>query len=183
MTSTATTAALKGLTAGTWTVDPAHTEVGFVARHLMVSKVRGKFTDVDGTVTVADDITTSTAKVTVRLASIETGSPDRDAHLRSSDFFDIEHHPEMTFVSTAFTGETLIGDLTIKGVTRPVTFEVEYNGVATDPWGNTKAGFEAEAEVNRKDWGLEWNVALEGGGVLVSDKVKIHLDVQLLKQA
>lgn len=183
MTSTATTAALEGLTTGTWAVDPAHTEVGFVARHLMVTKVRGTFTDVDGTVTVADDITASTATVNVRLASIETGSPDRDAHLRSSDFFDIENHPEMTFVSTAFTGETLVGELTIRGVSRPVTFEVEYNGVATDPWGNTKAGFEAEAEVNRKDWGLEWNVALEGGGVLVSDKVKIHLDVQLLKQA
>ncbi|HET8982776.1 MAG TPA: YceI family protein, partial [Pedococcus sp.] len=112
-----------------------------------------------------------------------TGSADRDAHLRSGDFFDVENNPDMTFVSTAFTGDTLTGDLTIKGVTRQVTFDVDFNGVATDPWGNTKAGFEADTEINRKDWGLEWNVALEGGGVLVSEKIKVKLDVQLLKSA
>jgi polyisoprenoid-binding protein YceI len=177
------TAALTGLTTGIWVIDPAHTEVGFVARHLMVTKVRGQFKDVEGTVTVADEPSDSTANVTVKLASVQTGSADRDAHLRSADFFDVENNPEMTFVSTGFTGDTLTGDLTIKGVTKPVTFDVDFNGVATDPWGNTKAGFEASAEINRKDWGLEWNVALEGGGVLVSEKIKIHIDVQLLKQA
>lgn len=178
-----TATALEGLTTGTWNVDPAHTEVGFVARHLMVTKVRGQFKDVEGTVNVAEERGASTANVSVKLASIDTGSADRDAHLRSADFFDIENHPVMTFVSTAFDGDTLTGDLAIRGVSRPVTFQVEYNGVAVDPWGQTKAGFEAEAEINRKDWGLEWNVAIEGGGVLVSDKIKIQLAVQLLKQA
>lgn len=178
-----TATALEGLTTGTWNVDPAHTEVGFVARHLMVTKVRGQFKDVEGTVNVAEELGASTANVSVKLASIDTGSADRDAHLRSADFFDIENHPVMTFVSTAFDGDTITGDLAIRGISRPVTFQVEYNGVAVDPWGQTKAGFEAEAEINRKDWGLEWNVAIEGGGVLVSDKIKIQLDVQLLKQA
>lgn len=178
-----TATALEGLTTGTWNVDPAHTEVGFVARHLMVTKVRGQFKDVEGTVNVAEELGASTANVSVKLASIDTGSTDRDAHLRSADFFDIENHPVMTFVSTAFDGDTITGDLAIRGISRPVTFQVEYNGVAVDPWGQTKAGFEAEAEINRKDWGLEWNVAIEGGGVLVSDKIKIQLDVQLLKQA
>lgn len=178
-----TATALEGLTTGTWNVDPAHTEVGFVARHLMVTKVRGQFKDVEGTVNVAEELGASTANVSVKLASIDTGSADRDAHLRSADFFDIENHPVMTFVSTAFDGDTITGDLAIRGISRPVTFQVEYNGVAVDPWGQTKAGFEAEAEINRKDWGLEWNVAIEGGGVLVSDKIKIQLAVQLLKQA
>ena len=169
--------------AGTWTVDASHTEVGFTARHLMVSKVRGQFTDVEGTVVVGEPFSASQVTATVQLASIETGSADRDAHLKSADFFDVENNPVMTFVSTEVSEDTLKGVLTIKGVTRPVEFDLEFGGVATDPWGNTKAGFEAEAEINRKDWGLEWNVALEGGGVLVSEKVKIRLDVQLLKNA
>ena len=169
--------------AGTWTVDASHTEVGFTARHLMVSKVRGQFKDVEGTVTVGEPFSTSQVTATVQLASIETGSADRDAHLKGADFFDVENNPVMTFVSTEVSEDTLKGDLTIKGVTRPVEFDLEFGGVATDPWGNTKAGFEAEAEINRKDWGLEWNVALEGGGVLVSEKIKIKLDVQLLKNA
>ncbi|MCA0290631.1 MAG: YceI family protein [Actinobacteria bacterium] len=171
------------LTPGTWTVDPAHTEVGFVARHLMVTKVRGTFADVEGTVEVAPDVTKSTVDVTVQMASVDTRSADRDTHLKSADFFDVENYPTMRFVSTSFDGEQLTGDLTIKDVTKPVTFEVEFNGEQADPWGNTKAGFEAEAEVKRADWGLTWNAAIEGGGVLVSDKIKIVLDVQLLKQA
>lgn len=171
------------LTPGTWTVDPAHTEVGFVARHLMVTKVRGTFADVEGTVEVAPDVTKSTVDVTVQMASVDTRSADRDTHLKSADFFDVENYPTMRFVSTSFDGERLTGDLTIKDVTKPVTFEVEFNGEQADPWGNTKAGFEAEAEVKRADWGLTWNAAIEGGGVLVSDKIKIVLDVQLLKQA
>ncbi|CCI54269.1 MAG: YceI family protein [Tetrasphaera jenkinsii] len=174
---------IKNLPAGTWSVDPSHTEVGFVARHLMVSKVRGNFADVAGTVVVADDITASTVDVTVQMASVDTRSADRDTHLKSADFFDVENYPTMRFVSTSFDGEELSGDLTIKDVTKPVTFEVEFNGVQADPWGNTKAGFEAEAEIKRADWGLTWNAAIEGGGVLVSDKIKIVLDVQLLKQA
>lgn len=176
-------AQLTDLSPGTWVVDPNHTEVAFVARHLMVTKVRGRFTDVTGTVRIAEPIEESTVEATIKLASVDTHASDRDKHLRSADFFDVENHPEMTFRSTKVTADTLVGDLTVRGVTRPVTFDVTFNGVATDPWGNTKAGFEAEADVNRKDWGLNWNAALEGGGVLVSDKVKLVLDVQLLKQS
>ena len=180
MTATAT---LNTLTAGTWAIDPTHTEVGFVARHLMVSKVRGSFTDVSGTVTVAENVTESVADVVIKTASVSTGTADRDGHLKSADFFDAETYPDMTFVSTGFDGETLTGDLTIKDVTKPVTLDVEFNGVATDPWGNEKAGFEATADINRTDWNLNWNAALEKGGVLVSEKIKLVLDVQLAKQA
>ena len=169
--------------AGTWAVDASHTEVGFVARHLMVSKVRGTFREVSGTVQVAEDVTQSSVEVEARIASVETGSADRDAHLKSADFFDAEQYPVMTFRSTSFDGESLTGDLTIKDVTQPVTFDVEFGGVGQDPYGNTKAGFEATTTVNRKDWGLTWNAAVEGGGVLVSDKITITIDVQLAKQA
>jgi polyisoprenoid-binding protein YceI len=171
------------LPAGTWTVDAAHSEIGFVARHLMVTKVRGSFKEFEGTVKVGDDITDSSVTAVVQIASITTGSADRDAHLRSADFFDVENNPTMSFTSTEVTEDSLKGDLTIKGVTKPVVFDLDFNGLATDPWGNQKAGFEATAEINRKDWGLEWNVALEGGGVLVSEKIKINLDIQLLKAA
>ena len=176
-------ATLNTLTSGTWAIDPTHSEVGFVARHLMVTKVRGSFTDVTGTVEVAGDIARSVANVTIKTASVSTGTADRDAHLRSEDFFDVENFPELTFVSTAFDGDTLTGDLTIKGVTKPVTLDVEFNGVATDPWGNDKAAFEATGELNRTDWGLTWNANLEKGGVLVSEKIKLVIDVQLAKQA
>lgn len=181
--STSTSSILNGLTTGTWAIDPTHSEVGFVARHLMVSKVRGSFSDVSGTVEVADELADSVATVAIQTASVSTGTADRDAHLRSADFFDVETFPEMTFVSTSFDGSTLVGDLTIKGVTKAVTLDVEFNGVATDPWGNDKAGFEAKGELNRTDWGLTWNAALEKGGVLVSEKITLVLDVQLGKQA
>jgi polyisoprenoid-binding protein YceI len=174
---------LTGLSTGTWTIDPTHTEVGFVARHLMVSKVRGSFTDVSGTVVVADSLADSTAEVVVKTASVATGTADRDAHLTSGDFFDSEAHPDMTFRSTSFDGSTLVGDLTIKGVTKPVTLDVEFGGVATDPWGNEKAAFEASGEIDRTQWGLTWNANLEKGGVLVSEKIKLVIDVQLAKQA
>jgi polyisoprenoid-binding protein YceI len=177
------TTTLPGLTTGTWTIDPAHSEVGFVARHLMVTKVRGSFTDVTGTVEVADDLSQSVANVVIQTASVSSGTADRDGHLRSADFFDVENHPEMTFRSTSFDGETLVGDLTVRGVTKPVTLDVDFNGVATDPWGNEKAAFEARGEINRTDWGLTWNAALEKGGVLVSEKIQLVIDVQLAKQA
>ena len=180
---TTTTTTLNGLTTGTWAIDPTHSEVGFVARHLMVTKVRGSFADVSGTVEVADDVAQSVANVTIATASVSTGTADRDGHLRSADFFDVEAYPEITFVSTSFDGSTLTGDLTIKGVTKPVTLDVEFNGVATDPWGNDKAAFEAAGELNRTDWGLTWNANLEKGGVLVSEKIKLVIDVQLAKQA
>ena len=175
--------AYSSLTPGTWTIDPTHTEVGFVARHLMVSKVRGQVTDVSGTIVVADDLDASTAEVSIATASVATGTADRDGYLRSAYFFDVENFPTMTFQSTGFDGKKLTGDLTIKGVTKPVTLEVDFGGVAQDPWGNTKAAFEAEGEINRTDWGLNWNAALEAGGVLVSEKIKLVLDVQLAKQA
>jgi polyisoprenoid-binding protein YceI len=176
-------ATIHDLPAGTWTVDPSHSELGFVARHLMVTKVRGQFKEFEGSVKVGDDITDSQVTAVAQLASIDTGSADRDTHLRSADFFDVENNPTMSFTSTEVTEDTLKGDLTIKGVTKPVVFDLDFNGLATDPWGNQKAGFEAETEINRKDFGLEWNVALEGGGVLVSEKVKIKLEVQLTQAA
>ncbi len=154
-----------------------------MARHLMVTKVRGAFTDVSGTVTVGEELSDSRADVTIKTASVSTGTPDRDAHLRSGDFFDADAYPEITFVSTSYDGDTLVGDLTVKGVTKPVTLDVEFGGVATDPWGNEKAAFEATTEIDRTAWGLTWNAKLEKGGVLVSEKVKIVIDVQLAKQA
>jgi len=176
-------ASLNDLTPGTWNIDPAHSELSFTARHLMVTKVRGKFTDFTASVEVGSPLEESKVSATVQLTSVETGAPDRDTHLRSGDFFDVENSPEMTFVSTRVTEDAFEGDLTIKGVTKPVVFDVDFAGEAKDPWGNTKAGFEATTEINRKDWGLNWNAALEGGGVLVSEKVRINLDVQLLKAA
>jgi polyisoprenoid-binding protein YceI len=174
-------ASITELPAGTWTVDASHSELGFVARHLMVTKVRGQFKEFEGTVKVGESLSDSQVTAVAQLASVDTGSADRDAHLKSADFFDVENNPTMSFTSTEVTADSLKGDLTIKGVTKPVVFDLEFGGLATDPWGNQKAGFEATAEINRKDWGLEWNVALEGGGVLVSEKIKINLDIQLLK--
>ena len=169
------------LTPGTWTVDPSHSEVGFVARHLMVTKVRGQFKEFDATVTVGQPLEESSVTATVQLASIETGATDRDVHLRSADFFDVENNPVMTFTSTSVSSDKLQGDLTIKGVTHPVVFDLDFAGVSADPWGGTRAGFEATTEINRKDFGLTWNVAIEGGGVLVGEKIKIVLDIQLVK--
>lgn len=174
-----------GLTAGVWSVDPSHSAVGFVARHLMVSKVRGSFSAFTGALTIADEALQSSVQATVETASITTGDDGRDAHLRGADFFDVEQFPTMSLVSTALRPQgadyVLTADLTIKGVTRSVEFDLEFDGVATDPWGNTKAGFSATAEISRKDFGLEWNVALETGGVLVGDKVKLVLDIQAVK--
>lgn len=173
---------------GTWTIDPSHTRLGFVARHAMVTKVRGAFEDVAGTIVIdSANPSGSTAAVAVQLASINTGAPDRDAHLRSADFFDVEVNTEMTFASTTVKDNgdefVMLGDLTIKGITRPIELELEPTGVATDPFGNVRAGFEGEAELSRKDFGLTWNVALEAGGVLVSDKIKIQLDVSAIRTA
>jgi polyisoprenoid-binding protein YceI len=173
--------AFPGLTAGTWTVDPTHAEVGFVARHLMVAKVRGRFTEVSGTVEVGETLAETSVRAVASAASVSTNQADRDGHLRSADFFDVETYPELTFVSTSVSSDSMIGDLTIKGVTRSVTFDLEFDGVQADPWGNTKAGFTATTAINRSDWGLTWNAAIEGGGVLVSDKITITLEVELLK--
>jgi len=187
MTSALTTSKLEQLSAGTWNVDVAHSAVSFSARHLMVSKVRGRFNSFSGNVVVADDKLQSTVTASVDMGSVSTGDEGRDAHLTGADFFDVEAFPTMTFVSTSIEpagSEFLLrGDLTIKGVTKPVVFELEFDGASTDPWGNVKSGFSAETEINRKDWGLNWNVALETGGVLVGEKIKIQLDIQLAKEA
>lgn len=183
-TATAVTPATLGLTPGVWTVDNSHSTVGFIARHVVVAKTRGKFTDYSGSVTVGDTLADTKVEATVQLASVTTGDDNRDNHLRTADFFDIENHPTMTFVSTGIVPDgddyKLNGDLTIRGVTKPVSFDLEFEGVSGDPWGGTRAGFEAKTEINRKDFGLEWNVALETGGVLVGDKVKIELEVELI---
>jgi polyisoprenoid-binding protein YceI len=180
-----TTSPLQDIAVGTWNVDPSHSSVGFVARHLMISKVRGTFTSFSGTIEIAEDRLASTVRASVDMASVQTGDEGRDGHLRTNDFFDVEHHPTMTFVSTGIRPDggdfVLSGDLTIKGVTRGVEFDLEFEGTSTDPWGNQKIGFSAETEINRKDFGLEWNVALETGGVLVGEKVKIQLDIQAVR--
>jgi polyisoprenoid-binding protein YceI len=176
---------ISDLTPGTWNVDPSHTVIGFTARHLMISKVRGRFTSFTGSVTIAEDPLQSTVEATVDLGSVTTGDEARDGHLKSGDFFDVENHPTMTFRSTGIKADgddfLLTGDLTVAGKTRSVDFELEFDGVTQDPWGGTRAGFSAETEISRKDWELTWNVALETGGVLVGDKVKIELDAELVK--
>jgi polyisoprenoid-binding protein YceI len=178
-------ASITDLTPGVWNVDPSHSTIGFVARHLMVSKVRGHFATFSGALTIADDPLASKVEATVDIASITTNDDTRDAHLKSADFFNLENNRTMTLVSTGIDKDgsdyVLHTDLTINGITKSVDFELEFDGVSADPWGGTRAGFSAEAEVNRKDWGLEWNVALETGGVLVGEKVKIQLEIEAIK--
>jgi polyisoprenoid-binding protein YceI len=171
--------------AGTWNVDPTHSRVGFVARHMMVTKVRGQFTDYTADVTIGGNPLDSKVDVTVQMASVDTGNADRDGHLRTNDFFDIENYPTMTFRSTGIVADgddyKLIGDLTVKDVTKSVEFDLEFEGLGADPWGGTRAGFEATTVIDRTDFGVEFNAALETGGVLLGDKVTIELDIQLVK--
>ena len=176
-------------TTGTWAIDPAHSRVGFSAKHAMVATVRGQFTEFSGTLTL-DGRTpdASAAEVTIASASISTNSDDRDNHLRSGDFLDVEAHPELTFRSTGVKHEggsefVMTGDLTIRGTTRPVELAVELEGLATDPFGNERIGFSGRTTISRKDFALTWNVALEAGGVLVSDKVTITLDISAVRQS
>ena len=167
---------------GTWVIDGSHTSAEFVARHLMVAKVRGGFGSVSGTIEVAEDPAGSSVEVAIETSSISTGDAERDGHVKSADFFDIENHPEMKFVSTAVrpngSSWALDGDLTIKDTTKPVTLGFDFVGLASDPWGNQKAAFSASATINREDWDLSWNVALETGGVLVSKKIIIEIELQ-----
>ncbi|MFD6529232.1 YceI family protein [Streptomyces sp. NPDC060184] len=180
--------ALAALT-GTYTIDPAHSRIGFTVRHAMVTNVRGSFGEHEGTLVLnGTDPHHSTASIDVTIASIDTGIADRDAHLRSGDFFDTETFPLMTFRSTSaeqLGGDTyrITGDLTIKDVTRPLSIDLEFNGSATDPYGNQRVGFEGSADILRSDWGLTWNAALETGGVMVSDKVKLTFDISAIKAA
>jgi polyisoprenoid-binding protein YceI len=186
MTSTITD--LRTLT-GTYTLDAAHSRFGFVARHAMVTKVRGAFNDFDGTATIdGADPSKSTVAVTLDVASIDTRNSQRDDHLRNNDFLDVANYPKITFTSTSIEhdgGDSFLvtGDLTVKDVTRPVTIPLEFQGAAKDPFGNDRIGFEGELVINRKDFGVTWNVALEAGGVLVSDKVTLEFEISAIKQA
>lgn len=183
----APTAAVEDIS-GDYTIDPTHTRLGFSTRHAMVTTVRGQFKEFAGTAHV-DTATPGNSKVelTIQTASIDTGTADRDAHLRSGDFFDAEANPEIKFVSTKVErdGEdwVITGDLTIKDVTKPITITFEPTGSARDPFGNLRIGFEGGTAINRKDWGLTWNAALETGGVLVSEKVKLEFDVSAIQNA
>jgi polyisoprenoid-binding protein YceI len=172
---------------GDYILDPAHTRIGFSARHAMVTKVRGAFTQFEGNAHVdADSPANSSVRVTIQTASLATGNDQRDGHLRSADFFDVETYPEITFVSTEVkrdgTDWTVAGDLTINEVTKPITVVFEETGAATDPFGNERVGFEGRVTINRSDWGLKWNAALEAGGVLVSEKVTLEFDVSAIRQ-
>ncbi|NYI44652.1 polyisoprenoid-binding protein YceI [Nocardioides aromaticivorans] len=173
---------------GDYTLDVAHSRLGFVARHAVVTKVRGQFSDWSATAHIdTANPAASSVTLTINPASVSTGSADRDGHLQSPDFFDVAQYPEWKFVSTEVSRDgnewTITGDLTIKDVTKPVTIEFEENGSAKDPFGNVRVGFEGDVTVNRKDWGLTWNAALETGGVLVSEKIKLEFDISAIKTA
>ena len=173
----------------TWTIDPTHSSVEFSVRHLMISTVKGRFADVQGTVVLDEaNPAASSADITIQVASIDTREPQRDAHLKSADFFDVEQYPTLTFRSTGVRnqtkdGLTLLGDLSLHGVTREVALDVTREGRVRDPWGNERAGYSATTKIKRSDFGLTWNQLLETGGLAVSDDVKISLDVQLVLKA
>ena len=172
-----------------WVIDPQHSEINFKVKHLMITNVKGEFKNFSGDVlTSGDDFDNASITVHIDASSIFTNSDDRDTHLKGSDFFDVENFKEITFVSKSFKKISddeykLVGDLTIKDVTNEVSFDVEFGGINSDPWGNVKAGFSMEQKINRKDWGLTYNAVLETGGVLVGEEVKINIEVELLKQS
>lgn len=172
---------------GTWKVDPGHAEVGFVGRHFMLTKVRGRFTQVDGTVQVSETPKDSKVSVVIDMASVNSGDQTRDDHLKSADFFDVANYPTATFTSTEVawdgsTGGTLMGELTIKGVAKPLTLNVDYVGHARDPWDNDRAVFSAKGKIDRSDWGLTWNMPLAQGGLLVSKEIELEIEVELILQ-
>jgi polyisoprenoid-binding protein YceI len=186
MTNTlSTTSTTLPLAAGPWVADPAHTTVGFVVRHLGLSKVRGRFDGVSAQLVVGDDLASSSVSAEIQMGTVTTGNTDRDAHLTSSDFFNAETNPTMTFVSTSITGEgeeyTMTGDLTINGITRQVELDVEFFGTSVFPMDqSTRAGFSATGTLSRKEFGIEFNVPLGGDKVMIADKVALELDVQLI---
>ncbi len=190
-TATATVPVSPDLAAltGDYTIDPSHTTIGFVARHAMVTNVKGSFQDVVGTLHLdGTDPAKSTASLDIKMDSIETGSADRDGHLKGSDFFNTDEFPTMTFRSTkaeSLGGDDyrITGDLSILGTTKPISIDLEFNGAAKDPFGNERVGFEGKAEILRSEWGLTWNAALETGGVLVSDKIKLNFDISAIRNA
>jgi polyisoprenoid-binding protein YceI len=173
---------------GTFDLDPAHTRIGFSARHMMVSKVRGQFGEFTGSITIADEPLASTAEAVIKTGSIDTRNADREKHLTGSDFLDVETYPEMTFRTTRVTSRhgsefTVLGDLTIKDVTRPVELTLELEGVGNSPWGQQVLGFSLTGEINREDFGMTWNVGLETGGVLVGKTVKLEIEGEAVRRA
>lgn len=186
MTAIGAQTGIPGYTAGTWVIDPVHSEVGFSVRHMMVSKVRGKFTKFSGDIVTAENPLESTVAAEIDLASIDTGSEQRDAHIRSADFFEVDRHPAMTYraagLRAADGGFVLDGDLTLKGVTRQVPLALEVNGFGPDAYGGFRAGFTATAEINRRDFGVDFSAAMETGGAVVGDKVTIHLEIEAVLQ-
>lgn len=172
----------------TWAIDPTHSEIGFKVKHMMFTNVSGSFGTYDATIsTEEDDFSTAAIEFSANIDSINTKNADRDAHLKSADFFDAASHPKLTFVASSVTkideeNYEIAGDLSLHGVTKPVTLKSEFSGAMKDPWGNTKVGLNIEGKINRKDWGLNWNSALETGGVLVSEEVKLNIELQLVKQ-
>ncbi|HVB41218.1 MAG TPA: YceI family protein [Streptosporangiaceae bacterium] len=177
---------IPGYVAGTWSIDALHSEVGFSVRHMMVSKVRGKFTKFAGEIVTGEDVLSSSVTAEIDLASIDTGADQRDGHLRSPDFFDTDNHPVMTYRSTGVRADgddfVLDGELTLKGVTKSVPLKLEVNGFGPDAYGGTRAGFTATGEINRQDFGVSWSNAMETGGVVVADKVALHLEIEAVLQ-
>ncbi|MBX9244621.1 YceI family protein [Actinotalea ferrariae] len=183
--STTTTTLPAGVTTGTWTIEASHSSASFTVRHAGISKTRGTIAITDGAITIGEDLASSSVTATLDPATVDTRDANRDGHLKSADFFEVEAFPTWTFTSTAVEARgdeyVVVGDLTIHGVTKQVELEVEFNGAATDPFGNARLGFSAKTEFSRKDFGLTWNAALETGGVLVSDKVKVSLEIEAIK--
>ncbi len=165
---------------GTWVIEPAHSEIGFTVRHLGLSKVRGRFNSFTGSAQISDPATASSVTATIDLSSVDTNNPDRDGHLRSSDFFNADAQPEMTFVSTSVSEDTMVGELSINGVTKQVELDLEFHGVVVDGYGMTRAGFSAEGEIKRSDFGIDFNMPVGMDGMLISDKVKINLEGELV---
>jgi polyisoprenoid-binding protein YceI len=187
MTS-ATTTTIPGYIAGTWDIDASHSDVSFTIRHMMVSKVRGRFGAFSGEIVTSEDLSSSSVTATIDASTIDTNNEQRDGHIRSADFFDVENHPQWTFRSTGVRVDggdlALDGELTIKGVTRPVTLALEVNGFGPDAWGGTRAGFSASTTIDRNDFGVDIKMPLDGGGVVLSDKVQISLELEgVLRQA
>lgn len=178
----ASTVQIPGYVAGTWDIDASHSTVGFSVRHMMVSKVRGYFREFSGQIVTAEDPTQSSVTASIDMTSIDTRQEQRDAHIRSADFFDVENHPQMTFRSTAVRTDgadwRLEGELTIKGVTKPVVLDLELNGFGPDAYGGTRAGFSARTEINRNDFGVDIKMPMDGGGVVVGDKVTVELEIE-----
>lgn len=187
MTAATTQTSIPGYLAGSWNIDPVHSEVGFSVRHMMVSKVRGRFTTFSGQLVTGDSPLDSSVTAEIDLASINTGSEQRDGHLRSADFFEVETYPTMTYRSTGLReadGDYVLdGDLTLKGVTRNVPLTLELNGFGRDPFGGTRAGFTATGEINRRDFNVSFSAPMETGGALLSDKISLHLEIEAVLEA